>query len=206
MLSTSGWHGCRATSLTSDAMRRAGLTGRGRPAPRPGLPTEFWRASRAVGTSRNHVVALYTQWKFSAPICRHWCSHLAQWGVSGPCHAGFPGSAAGAGAERGAQPAARAGRARRRRPDGTKARSSARSHCCGSRTRIMELGRGRGWGEAAADIAAVLTGAQPRWRQRRPRFRLDQWPVATRRQCAQPRGAGRRRPRHPPSSLSTGIG
>ena len=99
-------------------------------------------------------------------------------------HAGVPGSAAGAGAEGGAQPAARTRRARRRRPDHRRRPQPARAGVAAAAGAHDRGIASAGWGRGRRRDCRGAHRARPRWRQRRsrcPARPIPPRPLATRR-------------------------
>ena len=180
---------------------RARLARRGRPAPRPRRPHRARRLLPAVGRAADRVArGLYPA---RNPFRR---SVLAgarprAMGRQRSRHAGVSRSAAGAGAEGGAQPARRTRRARFRRPDHRGRQEPARTGAAaaaGADDRGFAPSR-RGRGSRRHRRRADR--ARPRRRQRRSRRQarpVPPRPLAARRAArARWRSAGRRRSRPP---------
>ena len=170
----------RASRAAVDQRRgRAGRT-------EPGVCYRLWDEPQTAS------LAAYTQPEILSADLSSLVLDLAQWGVSDPSTLGVSRSAAGAGAEGGAQPAARTRRARRRRPDHGGRQQPARAGAAaaaGAHDRgFASLGRGRG----SRRDRRHPHRARARRRQRRSRCQarsIPPRPLATRQQRAQPGAA-----------------
>ena len=153
----------RASRAAVDQRRgRAGRT-------EPGVCYRLWDEPQTAS------LAAYTQPEILSADLSSLVLDLAQWGVSDPATLGVSRSAAGAGAEGGAEPVARTRRARRRRPDHRGRQQPARAGAAaaaGAHDRgFASARRRRGRGRDRRDPHR----ARARRRQRRSRIRLDQF-------------------------------
>ena len=186
----------RASRAAVDQRRgRAGRT-------EPGVCYRLWDEPQTAS------LAAYTQPEILSADLSSLVLDLAQWGVSDPAHAGVSRSAAGAGAEGGAQPAARTRRARWRRPDHRGRQEPARAGAAaaaGAHDRGFAPARRRRGGRRDRRHP---DRARPRRRQRRSRCQarsVPPRPLAARRAArAAWRSAGRRRWRRTEGAAARG--